>query len=238
MGKRRKSRINAPQTNNPNVQFPTSLSLKLEPDTLVRVAIDKPEQPPPPINIALKVLSGAVITLFLILLSLFVIYIQPRQSYDVKISGTSLSTIVSHNSYVAFGDEAEIDITIRNDGNESANGALVLLFNGNIHTLPLPSETTKTDIKELVPGASSTHRLKFALGYPPQWFSNKMTHLTVIFVSGKQQFRSQSHSAFSIAPIPYLRTVSFSLLGSALTGAIAMLLWEVIRKRLFGWEAQ
>ncbi len=239
MAKPKKDPPAAPSQPTPAPQFPDSLTLKLEPDARIQVTVAQAEQPAKPLNRWLKWLIYAVIILGGCWLGVYGKYIQPRAySPGIELSGTALSAKLSHPSFVAFGDEAELDVTITNTGDDTFNGFVTLIFNGNVAPLPLPPETTRLEIKDLSGKASATHRVKFALGESPQWFSGESIRIGLQASSANQRFNSRGESIIRIAPFPYLRTFSSALSGSAVIIAVAALLWEVVRKRFFGWEAK
>lgn len=56
--------------------------------------------------------------------------------------------------------------------------------------------------------------------------------------SGNQQLSSGAGAEIPIARLPYARSLILWLRSSALTLAVAALLWEAARKLVFKWEAK
>src|SRR5262249_44877466 len=156
---------------------------------------------------------------------------------SVGLTGTTLSAVVAHPGYAAFGDLTEFDLTVTNLGNDPFNGQVTISFKGNIPVQPSPSESTTLKLEPLAPGASATQRLNFSLGRQTGWFSGESLRTELQATSGAQRFHAPIPQPVLVAAIPYPRTLHDWLRNSVLSAAVAVLLWEVIRKRFFGWEA-
>jgi hypothetical protein len=145
---------------------------------------------------------------------------------------------VAHPRYAAFGDVTKLDLTVTNHGSAPFNGQVTICFKGNIPIQPFPSESTTLKLDPLAPGASSTHRMKFSLGCQTGWFSRESLRTELQATSGTQRFHASISQPILVPAIPYPRTLHDWLRNSVLSAAIAILLWEAIRKRFFGWEAK
>ncbi|MGH9847573.1 MAG: hypothetical protein ACREEM_53465 [Blastocatellia bacterium] len=93
-------------------------------------------------------------------------------------------------------------------------------------------------LEPLAAGASATQRIRFSLGQNTRWFSREAIRLELQAASGRQQFHASIPEPILIAAIPAQRTMHDRLINSTFGAAVALLLWEVIRKRFFGWEAK
>src|SRR5262249_12462306 len=113
-------------------------------------------------------------------------YIAPQTYSSVALTGTTLSAVVAHPGYAAFGDLTEFDLTVTNLGNDPFNGQVTISFKGNIPVQPSPSESTTLKLEPLAPGASATQRLKFSLGRQTGWFSGESLRTELQATSGAQ----------------------------------------------------
>jgi len=223
----------------PVIALPDSLQLTLEPDARINVTIATEEQPARPLNPRLVRLILFVAAACFVWLALYLKYLQPRtHSAPVALSGSTLVAIVSHPAYIAFGDIAELDLSVTNRGNEPFTGQITLLFQGNIPIQPFPAENTTMKLEPLAAGASATQRIRFSLGQNTRWFLREALRTELRAASATQQFRASIAEPILVAAIPYPRTTHDRLLNSSLSAAVVLLLWEVIRKRFFGWEAK
>ncbi len=223
----------------PVIAFPDSLRINLAPDARINVTLAAAAEPARTLNPWLKRLFFLVAAFVVFWFMLYSRYVSPHTySKPVTLSGTSLSAMVSHPAYAAFGDLTELDLTVVNLGADPFTGQVALNFKGNIPAIPFPSESTSLKLESLPPGASATQRLKFSLGRQTGWFSGESLRTEVQLTAGAQRSRALMDQPILVAAIPYPRTTHERLLNSSLTAAIALLLWEVIRKRFFGWEAK
>lgn len=181
----------------------------------------------------------AFTAIFAVLVSLLIwCFVLPIEFFSpIEFKDRSLFVSLRHSTYVAFGDEAEIDLSVTNDASESFSGEVTVVFKGDVGAQPLPSESTTFKIENLVSGASGSHRLKFALASKPRWFSGQSVGTAVQVSSATAPVQALPGPEIRITPIPFMRTIISLLSNSAIVAFLAALLWEVARKRLFGWEA-
>lgn len=220
----------------PAVRSARGLTLKLEPDTHLRVTMVTPEKLESPLGVGiLSLIAGTVIftALFLFLYAYFVL--QTEFSSPIEFKGVSVS--LRHSTYVAFGDEAEIDLSVTNSGTQPFSGEVTVVFKGDVGAQPLPSQSTTFKVENLVSGASGSHRLKFALAGKWRRFSEQPVGTAVQVSSAAVPAQALPGPEIRITPIPFLRTIISLMSNSAIIAALAALLWEVARKRVFGWEA-
>jgi hypothetical protein len=102
----------------------------------------------------------------------------------------------------------------------------------------LASETTTIKIEKLSPNACVTSRMKFALRQQTRFFSGEVIPTRLLIATDDRSFQPVAGPPIAVAPLPFLRTINSWLGNSVVAAAIAALLWEIMRKRLLGWEAK
>ncbi|HKX33453.1 MAG TPA: hypothetical protein VJ302_37595 [Blastocatellia bacterium] len=215
------------------------LTLKLEPDTNLRVTVISPEKAPQPLNRMLLALIVVVIATSAALFFLNVMYVVPTDfPPPIEFSGPPVSVSLTCPTYVAFKDEAEMALMVTNRSAESYTGNLTVIFKGKVPASPLPDGTTTLKIDKMAAGASHSYRLKFALCHQTQFFCGETIQTVLQLAGDKHPMQALDGPLIRIAPLPMIRTAMAWLSSSAALLAVAALVWEVTRKRLLGWEAQ
>jgi hypothetical protein len=236
MKKAKKPRPAAPRLRPVNAG---DLTLKLEPDANLRVTVLTPEKPQQPLARNMRLLISVFTVLFAMWVWLNWRYVIPTEyPPPLEFSGAPITVSLAHPTYVAFRDEAELELTVANRGSEDFTGNVTIIFQGNVPAGPLPQEMTTVKITDLVAGASHAHRLKFALRQQTRWFSSEAIRTRLQISSDARPVQSLDGPLINIAPVPLLQTINAWLKNSVVLAVVAALLWEVTRKRFLGWEAK
>lgn len=217
--------------------IPSPLSINFDPNASVKVAVAPAEKTQTTVSLRLRVLL-VVFALFAALwFSLFYTHVVERRYSPgpIQLGGTPLSVKMAYPAHSAFGDENELDLIVTNSGNASFTGNIVLSLAG-AHLLP--NENGGIEIKNLNSGESKTYRLKFTPLPKTGWYSGGVIRSSLQTFGGDRLLSSVYGDELPIARLPFARSLMLWLRNSALTGAIALLLWEVVRKIFFGWEAK
>jgi hypothetical protein len=243
MSKRRQA-SGAPQPTAAQPANPITLSLnsplkiQFDAGSQLQITVVTPEKPPAPLNrwmrsLIIVVFLGALLWSFISFLYLPLKFPPSTESNDA-----SLSIALAHPAYVAYGDEVEMDLSVTNIGAQSFTGGVTINFPGGVPVRPLAPETTTIKIEKLSPNACVTSRLKFALRQQTRLFSSEMIATRLLIANDDRSFPPVAGPQIAIAPLPFLRTINSWLGNSVVLTAIAALLWEVMIKRFFGWEAK
>lgn len=171
-----------------------------------------------------------------ILLWVWGAYSFPR-NYPPPIDAHPLLVALVLPAYVAFGDEADLEVTVTNGGTDPTTGAVTVSFSGGAAAHPLPAETTTVKLEGLAGGASLTQRLKFSLAQAPTFWSQEVVHLALHVAVGDQHMRLPVEPQIRLAPVPYLNTISSLLFGSSLVATVSAFFWDIFKKRILGMEA-
>jgi hypothetical protein len=223
----------------PGPPVPRALVLKLDPDAHVRVTVTAPELVRQPLSIGMHILMAGIAIAAALGLFVYWLFVLPTEFFSpTEFKDTSMSVSITHPTYVSFGDEAEMALSVTNQGSKVFTGQITVIFKGNVGARPLPSETTAIEIKDLVAGASSANRLRFAFAMDPGWFSKETIGTTLQISSTAAPVQTLPGPEIGVAPVPFLRTLINLISSSAIVAAVFVLLGEVVRKRLLGWEAK
>ena len=143
-------------------------------------------------------------------LGLFVywLFVLPTEFFSpIEFKDTSVSVSMTYPTYVAFGDEAEMALSVTNHGSKVFTGQITVIFKGNVGARPLPSGSTAIEIKDLVAGASSANRLRFAFAMDPGWFSEETIGTILQVSSTAAAVQALPGPEIGIASVPFLRTL-------------------------------
>jgi hypothetical protein len=245
MNKKRQA-SGAPQSTTAPAQPPNSTTLSLasplkiqfDSDSQLRITVVMPEKPPAPLNRWMRSLIIGVFLIALLWIFLSMRYLALRFPQPAEFNDASLSIALAHPAYVAYGDEAEMELTVTNIGGQSFTGSVTVNFPGGVPVRPLASETATIKIEKLSPNACVTSRMKFALRQQTRFFSGEVIPTRLLIATDDRSFQPVAGPPIAVAPLPFLRTINSWLGNSVVAAAIAALLWEVMRKRLLGWEAK
>ncbi|MGH8569341.1 MAG: hypothetical protein ACREXU_15360 [Gammaproteobacteria bacterium] len=228
-----------PKRLRPGPPVPRDLVLKLDPDAHVRVTVTAPQKVRQPLSIGMHILVAGIAIAAALGLFVYWLFVLPADLFSpIEFKDTSVSVSITYPRYVAFGDEAEMALSVTNHGSEVFTGQITVIFKGNVGARPLPPGRTAIEIKDLVAGASSANRLRFAFARDPGWFSEETIATTLQVSSTAAPAHALPGPEIRVAPVPFLRTSINLITSSAIVVAVAALLWEVVRKRLLGWEAE
>jgi hypothetical protein len=209
---------------------PTSAA---RPDALLHVKLIEPEKEAGPLNSWVILLIAAAIVLGIILLILWGTYVCPR-TYPQPVSVSQLSVALVSPAYVAIGDEAYLDVTVTNTGTTPITGTVAVVFEGSATAHPVPAQKTVINVDDLAGGASVTQRMGFFIYQTPIFFCQDTVRLSLQVTVDNQCKRVPIRSQISVAPIPHVKEFVSLLSGSAITTAVVTLLWDEMKKRLFG----
>jgi hypothetical protein len=227
------------QTANPiTLSLASPLKIQFDAGSQLQITVVTPEKPPAPLNRLMRSLITGVFLLATLWFYISFLYLPLKFPPPADANDASLSIAMAHPAYVAYGDEAEMDLTVTNIGGQSFSGSVTINFPGRVPVRPLVSETTTIKIEKLSPNACVTSRLKFALRQQTRWLSGEMIPTRLLIATDDRSFQPVAGPQIAVAPLPFLRTINSWLGNSAILGAVAALLWEVVRKRFFGWEAK
>jgi hypothetical protein len=237
MSRKKKQPSAVPSPSSYTLSLPSPLSVSFDPNTSIKVAVATPEKAPVRMGLRLAILLAAFAVSVVIWSLLFYRHVVDRaySRQPISLTGTPLSVAMAYPARVAFGDEAELDLIVANLGNDSFTGNFVVSLEG-AHLLP--NETGAVKVESLSSKESKTYRLKFALLPKASLWSGGAVRTSLQAYSGNQQLSAVTGAEIPIARLPYARSLILWLRSSALTLAVAALLWEVARKLVFKWEAK
>lgn len=217
--------------------IPSPLSINFDPNASVKVAVAPPEKTQTTISLRLTALLVAFAMLAALWFSLFYTHVIDRRysPWPIQLGGTPLTVTMAYPARAAFGDDNELDLIVTNAGSASFTGNLVVSMTG-AHLLP--NEPGAVEIKNLNSKESKTYRLKFTPLPKSGLYSGGVIGTSLQTYAGDRLLSVVPGDHLPIARWPYARTLLTWLRNSALVGAVALLLWEVIRKVFFGWEAK
>ncbi len=215
----------------------TPVSVQFAPDANVKVTVVTPDKPPFKLNWKLAMLIWASFTGLSFWFLLYQTHVLNRthSPFPIALAGSPLTVKMVHPPRVAFGDEVEMDVVISNTANDSFTGQVVISLE-SAHALP--NETTAIKLDALGSHESKTHRLKFELEPKACSFCGGIIRASLLTYADKRQLSATTGAEIPIARLPYARSLILWLRNSALTVAIAALLWEMTRKLVFKWEAK
>jgi hypothetical protein len=221
----------------------SDLTLKLDPKTSLSVMVHTPDKPLKLHRNLLLFLIVCAILFALWLVHNWMYVMRTTESWQpIAFRDAQLDVAVTYPNYATFGEETELLLNVTNRGNEKFSGEVTLLFEGVIPAFPLPGEAGTAKLEQLPPGARSSHRVKFAVRQKPAWFNNGTIPVRLLVITDDCVFRPQDGPGIALAhiglPLRAVNNFLSSPVGLALIGAVGLLLWEVIRKALFGWEAK
>jgi len=227
------------QTADPiTLSLASPLKIQFDSDSQLRITVVTPEKPPAPLNRWMRSLILGVFLIALLWFFLSTRYLALRFPPPAEFNDASLSIALAHPAYVAYGDEAEMELTVANIGGQSFTGSVTVNFPGGIPVRPLASETTTIKIEKLSPNACVTSRLKFALRQQTRLFSGEVIPTRLLIATDDRSFQPVAGPPIAVAPLPFLRTINSWLGNSVVAAALAALRREVMRKRLVGWEVK
>ncbi len=217
--------------------IPSPLSISFDPNASVKVAVTPPEKAQTKINSRLATLLALFAPLVAIWSSLFYMHVVERHysPWPIQLGGSPLSVTMAYPAHAAFGDENDLDLIVTNSGPASFTGNIVVSMTG-AHLLP--NEPGAVEIKNLNSKESKTYRMKFTPLPKASLYSGGIIGISLQTYAGERLLSVVNGDNLPIARWPYARALLLWLRNSALAGAIALLLWEVIRKIFFGWEAK
>ncbi len=220
-----------------SLSLSTPVNVQFAPDANVKVTVITPDKPPFKLDWKLAMLIWVSFTGLSIWFLLYQTHVLNRtySSSPIALAGSPLTVKVVHPSRVAFGDEAEMDVVISNQSNDSFTGQVVVSLE-SAHALP--NETMAIKLEALGSHESKTHRLKFELEPKACWLCGGIIRTSLLTYADKRQLSATTGAEIPIARLPFARTLILWLRNSALTVAIAALLWEMARKLVFKWEAK
>jgi len=223
-----------------NISERSETTLRLEPDAKLNVTVLTPDKPVQPLSRNLRLFIAACIVLLAawVPISWFFVMDTRETNPIIEFREASLTISVTYPAYATFKDELEVAMNIANRGTEEFTGNVTLLFQG-APAYPLPAESATAKLDKLAVGAGHSHRLKFALRQSPRWFSSQTIQTELSAQKGDRTFPTIKGPSIAVAWHTFpLRTINTWLGNSVVLGVIAALLWEIARKRLFGWEAK
>jgi hypothetical protein len=227
------------QTDDPiTLSLASPLKIQFDADSQLRITVVTPEKPPAPLNRLMRSLIIGVFLIALLWLFLWMRYLALSYPQSAEFKDASLSIALAHPAYIAYGDETEMELTVTNIGGQSFTGSVTVNFPGGVPVRPLASETTSIKIEKLSPNACVTSRLKFALRQQTRMFSGEVIPTRLLIATDDRSFNPVAGPQIAVAPLPFLRTINSLLSNSVVVAAIVALLWEVMRKRLLGWEVK
>lgn len=220
-----------------SLALPSPLGIQIEPGAKVEVTVVTPNKPPFKLNWQMAMLICVFVVGLIFWMRLYQTYVLERthSPQPIPLTGTPLTVKVVHPARVAFGDEVEMDVVITNQGNDSFTGQVTIALEA---AHPLPNETTAVKLENLGSRESKTHRLKFELEPKACSLCGGIVRASLQTYAGNRQLSSTTGANIPISWLPYARSLILWLRSSVLTGAVALLLWEMTRKLVFKWEAK
>jgi len=231
------------QTANPiTLSFTSPLKLQFDSDSQLQVTVVTPEKPPAPLNRSMRFLIIGVFLIALLWLFLWMRYLTLSFPQSAEFNDASLSIALAHPAYVAYGDEAEMELTVTNRGGQSFTGSVTVNFPSGVPVRPLASETTTIKIEKLAANASVTSRLKFALRQQTRFFSGEVIPTRLLFATDDPSFQPIPGPQIAVAPLPFLRTINSRLSNSVVVAAVADIISTITsgvgRARMNGWRCR
>lgn len=223
-----------------SLSLSSPLNIQFAPDTNVKVTVATPDKPPFKINWQLAMLIWVFFVGLYIWFMLYRMHVLERtHSKPISLAGSPLTVRMVHPARVAYGDEVEMDVIITNQGNDSFTGQVIIALEA---AHPLPNETSAIKLEALGHQESKTHRLKFELEPKACQFCGGIARTSLQVYADKRQMSAITAAEIPIARLPYARSMLLWLRSSTLTlaaiVAVAALLWEMVRKLVFKWEAK
>src|SRR5574341_37550 len=220
-----------------SLSLSSPLSVQFDPDAHVKVTVATTDKPPFKLNWQLAVLIWAFFTGLYFWFLLYQKHVLDRthSPKPIPLAGSPLTVKVVHPARAAFGDEVEMDVVITNQGADSFTGQVIIALEA---AHPLPNETAAVKLEPIGSRESKTHRLKFELEPKACSLCGGIVRASLQTNSGAQQLSSVTGAEIPIARLPYARSLILWLRSSALTLAVAALLWEVSRRLVFKWEVK
>jgi hypothetical protein len=179
----------------------------------------------------LLILLGLLILMYL---SLWIIFVWPQYYIPpTACAGLPLSVSLRYPYYVAVGDEGFVEVGLRNTGTQPISGTAVIAFGGDLSVHPVLARTNALSFKALPPGGITADRVRFTLNERPSRLRGTLP-FTVQITADQTCNLGLPNDPMRLAPIPGLKTALTAVLsGMVSITALAGLLWEQIRKRLF-----
>lgn len=217
----------------PVVAMPASMALKLDPDMTMRVQLLEPPKAVAPPRKWLRVMVRSLVLATIVYGILVSLYVWPHTYVPpTKFNNTPALTIgLSYPTYIAYGDIAEIIVTISNLSDTMITGAVVFTFTETIPVQTLPSKRLAVRLEGLNRGESLTERLSVLLNRPI-WLREESVQFQVSAEVNRQRGVLPHNFVIRTAPIPYLSTI-FAWLptGSILLNGLLAFIWEVFKGR-------
>ncbi len=220
-----------------SLSLSSPLNIQFAPDANIKVTVATPDKPPfkPNWQLTLLILASLAVLPLWFLLFLTHVLERTHSPQPIPLAGSPLTVKLIHPARVAFGDEVEMDVVITNQGNDNFTGQVIIALEA---AHPLPNETTAVKLENLGSRESKTHRLKFELEPKACSLCGGIVRASLQAYAGNRQLSSTIGADIPISWLPYARSLILWLRSSVLTGAVALLLWEVARKLVFKWEAK
>jgi len=201
------------------VSLEKSRTLNLSPKALASILIQMLKRP--------RIVASSFIVIIIII---WAFYSIPQNGPVTWGRIPNVTTSYSYPKYLSVKDQNIIDIPIVNSGNAKFDGTITLVFEDPIVPITQdPGQSLAIDI-DVPPHGRKTAQFNFLLAERPP--ENKIEFHFIISLSDGTTYQSNKER-FLIAPIPYLRSTSAWLFGSAGLGALLFAMaWEKLQKSL------
>lgn len=166
-----------------------------------------------------------VVSVILIIVVLSSLYLLPhrRSSMDCsKINGLEL--IITYPNYIANGDKAKIELTIKNVSDMEINGLIVVDFYGTAKVHLAEQEANKIKIENLVPAEQISSEIEFSLNELMSFISNPGYYVNFhAVVEGNKNICKSGVYHIALSPfygMGWLITGLFSMVVAVITGLL------------------
>lgn len=173
-----------------------------------------------------KVLAITILAVVFFISIINLIYVVPIKENTFSSDLVGLNINYKSPSYLSVHDENTVEISIENTLPKNLEGTLTLVFDDPEHSIkPARGENFSTEVT-IHSHDKETQEFSFQLIKKP---NNKNLNYHFLFITSDGSQDQSKKENFSIAPIPYLRSVSTWLFGS-MGALIVTSLWDQIKK--------
>ncbi|MFN0109848.1 MAG: hypothetical protein ACKVZH_13415 [Blastocatellia bacterium] len=221
-------------------------TLKFDPQANLNVTVASPNKQPESLHRNLRwfILAFAALFVTWVIFNAKYVWRICETSTPINQRDAKLDVTITYPMYATFGEETDLLMNITNRSDEKFTGEVTLLFEGAMSAFPVPGESATAKLEKLPPGSRHSHRVKFAVRHDPSWYnSGGVIPMRLKVITDECNFQSPVGGPAIALPqfdLPLRAFNNFlsSPVGLAMIGAIALLIWEVIRKFVFKMGAQ
>jgi len=211
----KKSKVGIPETGSTENPETRSSSFKIWASTLIKV-LNKP-----------RIVISSLIAIIIII---WVFYLIPKNGPVTWTISSGVTASYTYPKYLSVQDQNTINVPIVNSDDTAFDGTITLIFEDpGVMAMPVAGQSLSLDLA-VPPHGRKTMQFNFSLAEKPP--KGKIEFYFQISNPNGIPYKSNEES-FLVSPIPYLRSTSAWLFGSAGLGALLIaVLWERLQKSL------